>query len=283
MSGRHRGLGRGLGALIPGAATPSGLIQLGVNDIAPNPRQPRHDIGVESLRDLVGSISEHGLLQPLIVTERSPAEAADGPRYQIIAGERRFRAAKALKLDKIPAIVKDVKDEEALVISLIENIQREGLNPIEEAHAFEKLLSNFNFSQDNIAKALGKDKATISNILRLLKLPLDIQKHLAKGDITLGHAKVLLATEDVGKQRKLCQLIIANSLSVRELENAINISIVGISLILRALTMGRLTSIRRPADWFASLNADNSNGGICLTGSFLIPCVFLHWTGGVLC
>jgi len=145
--------------------------------------------------------------------------------FEIIAGERRFRAAKALKLEKIPAIVKDVKDEDALIISLIENIQREGLNPIEEAHAFQKLLDKFNLSQDSVAKAVGKDKTTVSNILRLLKLPTEVQQCIAKGEITLGHAKVILGIEDAQKQRKLCQLVIANSLSVRELENFINVSV----------------------------------------------------------
>ncbi|MFC1709734.1 ParB/RepB/Spo0J family partition protein [Candidatus Omnitrophota bacterium] len=195
-----------------------GILYLETSKVSAGKFQPREDFNDSKLKDLISSVKEKGLLQPILVRKI-------GPGFEIIAGERRFRAAKALKLEKVPVIVKDVNDEEALVISLIENIQREGLNPVEEAHAFQKLLSNFNFSQDNIAKALGKDKATVSNILRLLKLPVDIQKFLAKGEISLGHAKVLLATDDVKKQRKLCQLIIANSLSVRELENKVNIAL----------------------------------------------------------
>lgn len=180
--------------------------------------QPREDFNDQRLQELISSVKEKGVLQPILVRRSDSG-------FEIIAGERRFRAAKALSLDKIPAIIKDVKDDDALVISLVENIQREGLNPIEEAHAFQQLIDKFNFIQDNIAKALGKDKATVSNILRLLKLPEDIQRHIAKDEISLGHAKVLLATDNVQKQRKLCQMVISNSLSVRELENLVNVSL----------------------------------------------------------
>ncbi|MDD5617603.1 MAG: ParB/RepB/Spo0J family partition protein [Candidatus Omnitrophica bacterium] len=180
--------------------------------------QPREEFDSQKLEELISSVKEKGVLQPILVRKSESG-------FEIIAGERRFRAAKALNLDKIPALIKDVKDEDALVISLMENIQREGLNPIEEAHAFQQLIDKFNFSQDSIAKALGKDKATISNILRLLKLPSDIQKHIVKGEISLGHAKVLLATEDAQKQRKLCQMVLSKSLSVRELENLVNVSL----------------------------------------------------------
>lgn len=228
-----RALGKGLAALIgdkqaqtykkpvplfadgESSKTRGEIRYLEIEKVSAGKFQPREDFDDNKLKDLIASIKAKGVLQPILVRK-----VASG--FEIIAGERRFRAASALKLDRIPAIVKDVKDEEALVISLIENIQREGLNPIEEANAFAKLLDNFKFSQDDIARALGKDKTTVSNILRLLKLPADIQKCLAKGEISLGHAKVLLATDDPKKQRKLCQLIISNSLSVRELENKIN-------------------------------------------------------------
>ncbi|MBL7130332.1 MAG: ParB/RepB/Spo0J family partition protein [Candidatus Omnitrophica bacterium] len=230
-----RALGKGLAALIgekqaqtykkpvplfkeEPSKTKGEVLYLEIGKITPGKLQPREDFNDQKLNDLISSVKEKGLLQPILVRRLDSG-------FEIIAGERRFRAAKALRLEKIPAIVKDVKDEDALVISLIENIQREGLNPIEEAHAFQRLLDKFNFKQDDIAKALGKDKATISNILRLLKLPADVQKCLARGEITFGHAKVLLATEDIQKQRKLCQLIISKSLSVRELENIINISV----------------------------------------------------------
>ncbi len=230
-----RALGKGLAALIgekqaqiykkpvplfeEESSTKKGeILYLETNKVSAGKFQPREDFNDRKLKDLIASIKEKGLLQPILVRK-----LASG--YEIIAGERRFRAAKALKLDRVPTIVKDVKDEDALIISLVENIQREGLNPIEEAHAFQKLLGNFNFSQDDIAKALGKDKTTISNILRLLKLPKDLQECLLKDEISLGHAKVLLTTDDVKKQRRLCQLVISNSLSVRELENMVNVTI----------------------------------------------------------
>jgi ParB family chromosome partitioning protein len=193
-------------------------LYLEINKIKRGRLQPREEFDSQKLQELISSVKEKGVLQPILVRKSDTG-------FEIIAGERRFRAAQALHLDKIPAIIKDVKDDDALVISLVENIQREGLNPIEEAHAFQQLLDKFNFSQDDIAQAVGKDKTTISNILRLLKLPPDIQRHIAKGEISLGHAKLLLATEDAQKQRKLCQMVISNSLSVRELENLVNVSL----------------------------------------------------------
>jgi ParB family chromosome partitioning protein len=231
-----RALGKGLAALIgdkqaqtykkpvplfqegDSSAITGGVRYLEIDKIKAGKFQPREDFNDQKLNDLISSVKEKGVLQPILVRKLDSG-------FEIIAGERRFRAAKSIKLDKIPVIVKDVKDEDALIISLIENIQREGLNPIEAAHAFERLLDSFNFSQDDIARALGKDKTTVSNILRLLKLPLDVQQCLSKEEISLGHAKALLATEDAQKQRKLCQMTIAKSLSVRELENLININV----------------------------------------------------------
>ena len=227
-----RALGKGLAALIgvqdarnynkpvsifPTDATQdTGLIRyLDINSIVSGKYQPREDFNDQKLQELIGSIEEKGVLQPILVRK-----VADG--FEIIAGERRYRASRALGLKKIPVIIKEVEDKDALIISLIENIQRQELNPIEEAHAFEQLVDKFSFSQDAIAKALGKDKTTISNILRLLKLPTSIQQLLIKGVLTTGHAKILLGIEDVHKQKKLCGISIAKSLSVRELENLVN-------------------------------------------------------------
>ncbi|MFH1621778.1 MAG: ParB/RepB/Spo0J family partition protein [Candidatus Omnitrophota bacterium] len=195
-----------------------GILYLDTKEVSPGQFQPREDFNDEKLKDLIASVKEKGLLQPILVRK-----LASG--FEIIAGERRFRAARALKLDKIPAIVKDVKDEDALIISLVENIQREGLNPIEEAHAFQKLSDKFSLSQDDISRAVGKDKTTVSNILRLLKLPADVQQCIVKEEITLGHAKLILGVSDIQKQKKLCQLTISKLLSVRELENIINVSL----------------------------------------------------------
>lgn len=228
-----RALGKGLAALIGSqdariytrpvpivksdTAQDTGAIRyLEINSIVSGKYQPREDFNDQMLKELIGSIKEKGVLQPILVRKV-------GLGFEIIAGERRYRASQALGLKRIPVIVKDVEDRDALIISLIENIQRQELNPMEEAHAFHQLLDKFSFSQDAIAKALGKNKTTISNILRLLKLPSSIQQLISKGDLTIGHAKVLLGIEEGSRQKKLCQMILANSLSVRELENLINV------------------------------------------------------------
>ena len=230
-----RALGKGLAALIGeqgvqsykkpvpifGEEPPTqkgDILYIDIEKISSGRFQPRKDFDDLKLKELVSSVKEKGLLQPILVRKSDTG-------FEIIAGERRFRASQALGIKKIPAIVKDVKDEDALIISLMENIQRQELNPIEEARAFEQLTEKFTLSQDDIAKALGKDKATVSNILRLLKLPEDIQRHIAKGILSSGHAKVLLGIEDAQKQRKLCELTISKSLSVRELENLVSVTI----------------------------------------------------------
>lgn len=227
-----RALGKGLAVLIgaqdsraynkPVPIVPTdtthdtGLIRyLDIHSIVSGKYQPREDFNDAMLQELIGSIREKGVLQPILVRKA-------GEGYEIIAGERRYRASRALGLTKIPVIIKEVEDKDALIISLIENIQRQELNPIEEAHAFEQLVNKFSFSQDEVAKALGKDKTTISNMLRLLKLPISIQQFLIKGTLSVGHAKILLSIEDQQKQKKICTLAISNSLSVRELENLVN-------------------------------------------------------------
>ena len=190
----------------------SGILYLDVKRIRAGKLQPRSEFDEEKLKNLVSSIKGNGLIQPIVVRRL-------GENYEIIAGERRFRAIKKLGIEKIPAIMKNVKDREALVISLIENLQREQLNPIEEANAFKKLIDDFKINQDEVAQFIGKDKTTISNTLRLLKLPSEIQQHLKRGHISFGHAKAILSLEDDAKQLQLCRQIISNSLSVRELEN----------------------------------------------------------------
>lgn len=227
-----RALGKGLAALIgaqdaktyarpvpifksKGTQDAGAIRYLEIDSIVSGKYQPREDFNDLRLKELIGSVKEKGVLQPILVRRVDSG-------FEIIAGERRYRASQALGLKKIPVIVKDVEDKDALIISLIENIQRQELNPIEEAHAFQQLLDKFSFNQDAIARALGKDKTTISNILRLLKLPSSIQQFISKGALTIGHAKVLLSIEEGGRQKKLCQMIISNSLSVRELENLVS-------------------------------------------------------------
>lgn len=214
-----RALGKGLSALIPPKeaeyASQETILQIPTTQIKTNKYQPRVAFNQERLNELIGSIKEKGVVQPVLVRR---AEAG----YELIAGERRLRAAKALGMDKVPAIVRNVTDIDMLEISLIENIQREGLNPIEEAHAFQKFITDFNFTQERIAKALSKDSSTISNTIRLLTLPKKIQDHISKGDITAGHAKAILGLPTEMDQLRVCTLVIKKGLSVRETENLVS-------------------------------------------------------------
>lgn len=226
-----RALGRGLAALIgdrqeqafrrsvpiftkDAPRVAGDVVYIDVERISSGKFQPRENFDGEKLQELMSSIKEKGVLQPILIR---PIENG----FEIIAGERRFRACREIGLKKIPVIIKEVSDEDALIISLMENIQRQELNPIEEARAYQQLVESFNLSQDNVAKAVGKNKTTISNMLRLLKLPEAILKYLGNGDISVGHAKALLGIEDSAQQRKFCQITISKSLSVRELENLI--------------------------------------------------------------
>lgn len=215
-----RALGRGLSALIPqrdvvfvknSAET---IVHIPLSQVKANKYQPRAEFNKEKLNDLVNSIKEKGVIQPVLVRK-----TIDG--YELIAGERRIRAAAMLKLENIPAIVKDVNDVDMLEIALIENIQREELNPIEEAKAFERLTVEFNFTQDKIAHTLGKDKSTISNAIRLLGLPQKVQEHVSKCAITAGHAKALLGLPTENEQYRVCNIVINRGLSVRETEKLV--------------------------------------------------------------
>jgi ParB family chromosome partitioning protein len=226
-----KALGRGLSALIssqrsveevlkkeipldPRGPAEKGVLYLEVERIVPNRYQPRVDFNEEQLHELVESVKEKGVLAPILVRR-----VAD--KYEIIAGERRFRAARQLKLDRVPVIVRDVDDKEALVLSIVENIQRQELNPIEEAHAFERLIKDFSFTQEVIAKAVSKDRSTVANLLRLLNLPQEVQKAISSGNLSFGHGKALLGLDSIPQQIKLTQLVLSNSLSVRELETYI--------------------------------------------------------------
>jgi len=214
-------LGRGLSALIPDTKANetiveniSGVTEIEVSKIVKNKYQPRLSFADEAQKELISSIKEKGMIQPVIIRKMENG-------YELIAGERRFRAAKALGMQKVPAIIKDVSDEESLELSLIENIQRENLNPIDEAKAYKRLATEFNMSQDNISIKVGKERATVANSMRLLNLPEDIQGKLSIGEISVGHAKVLLGLENQADQRKLVDKIIKDGLSVRETEKAV--------------------------------------------------------------
>ncbi|MBP7055259.1 MAG: ParB/RepB/Spo0J family partition protein [Candidatus Omnitrophica bacterium] len=219
-----RSLGKGLSALIPPKETVvqtidstsagQSVVSLPISSIKANKYQPRVDFNQDKLKELMDSIREKGVVQPVLVRK-----ATDG--YELIAGERRLRAVSKLGYDTIPAIIKDVGDLDMLEISLIENIQRAELNPLEEANSFQKFITDFNFTQDKIAQVLGKDRSTVANTLRLLMLPKKIQDFLAKESITAGHAKALLALSSEKEQLRMCNLIMKKGLSVREVENRI--------------------------------------------------------------
>lgn len=212
-----KGLGRGIGALIPPKEQfehREDVIYLKVEEVRPNPYQPRENFDSESLEDLVASIKEKGIIQPVLV-RRSPSG------YQLIAGERRLRAAKSLNFKEIPAIIKDATNEESLELALIENIQRQNLNPIEEACAFKHLMEQFSFTQEKIAQAVGKARVSVTNTLRLLKLPTEIQEMLRKNILSFAHGKVLLEIQDSQKQISLARQVLSKGLSVKELESLI--------------------------------------------------------------
>lgn len=212
----RRSLGRGLEALIPPgkAEKYEKTVYLKLDEISPNPYQPRKEFDAQGLEELTQSIKAKGLIQPIIVRRK-------GETYELIAGERRLRAAKLLNIKEIPAIIKDVDGAGSLELSLIENIQREDLNPIEQAHAFQYLVTKFQVTQEQIAEVIGKSRATVTNTLRLLKLPQEIQEEIEQGKISFAHGKLLLELTDSNQQRLLAHRIIANTLSVRDLENIV--------------------------------------------------------------
>jgi len=209
----RRALGKGISALIPDKplAQKHEIVYAQIGQIKPNPFQPREDFNQESINELAQSIKEKGVIQPLLVRR-------SGDSYELIAGERRFRAANLLGLKEIPLIVKEVTDQDSLELALIENIQREALNPIEEAHAYQHLIDKFKVTQERIGEVMGKARASVANTLRLLKLPHEIQSEMKKGRISFAHGRTLLEVEDANQQRKLAQEIITKGLSVRELE-----------------------------------------------------------------
>lgn len=210
-----RGLGRGLGALL--SATPTDedlLIEVPVSQIDVNPNQPRKSFNSKTLEELVASIRTSGVIQPVLVRRH-------GGAYQLIAGERRWRAARLAGLERIPAIVREATDAQSLELALVENLLREDLNPMEAAEAYQKLLAQFGWTQEELAHRIGKDRTSIANSLRLLRLPEEIQADLRAGRLTMGHARALLALTSVADQLKLRNEILANDWSVRTAEDSI--------------------------------------------------------------
>jgi ParB family transcriptional regulator, chromosome partitioning protein len=223
----QRGLGRGLGALIPNSSNDSEVagniesrvFELGMEKIEANKNQPRRTFNEESLSELAESIREFGVIQPIIVRKLNGDE-----KYEIIAGERRFRASKQVGLTSIPAIINNnIDDTSSLVMALIENIHREDLSPIEQAHSYKQLLDEFNITHEDLSKRVGKSRATITNSIRILNLPVSVQKLIDEGKVTAGHAKVLVSLKKADDQLLIAELIIKNDLSVREVEKIVNL------------------------------------------------------------
>ena len=235
MDLKKKALGKGLSALIPDTymktvefekkaqteatfSAESGIQEIPIASIKPNRVQPRHRFADDKIDELAASIKEQGILQPIIVKK-------SGDGYELVCGERRARAAQKCGLDKIPAIVKDLADEKLLEWALVENIQREDLNPIEEAQAYIKLLEERSFTQDDLAKKLGKDRSTIANTIRLMRLPQDILEGLIDGRLQAGHARALLALLTPEHQRQLAKRIMEDKLSVRQVEELVGRSV----------------------------------------------------------
>ena len=216
---RKSGLGRGLDALIPTAESqlPSGSVTfIPVDQIQPNPRQPRSHFDPEELTELSASIRAHGVIQPLLVTR----DDSDG-KYILIAGERRLLAAREAALDVVPAIIREVTQQELVELALVENVQRADLGPLETAEAYRQLVEEFNLSHEQIAEQVGKSRVTVTNTLRLLKLPASVQEALAKNEISEGHARALLALPSPQAQSAALQTILLKSLNVRQTEELV--------------------------------------------------------------
>jgi len=218
-------LGRGLNSLIPSKKNTKESIgsdmmtdsreqvfEVELGKIKPNPRQPRKDFDRSSLEDLINSIKVHGIIQPLIALK-------DGDNFQLIAGERRLRAAKILDMKKAPVIIRSATDQENLELALVENVQRQNLNPIEKAYGYQQLVDEFDLKQDDVAKKVGQSRAAVANTLRLLSLPVEIQESIQAGKISEGHAKALLSVKTEEEQQRLFRDILRNNLNVRVAES----------------------------------------------------------------
>jgi len=220
MVAKSKRLGRGLGALISdesdaaflGNEIPQKFQEIDVRMITPNPFQPREDYDPQSMEDLKNSIAEKGVIQPITVREKDN-------RYELIAGERRLRAVKELGYERIPAFIIEIDtDDEMLEIALIENIQREDLNPIDIARGYQRLIQELNLTQEQVAQKVGKERSTVANLLRLLKLPDGIQESLRRGEISMGHARALLGVENPDRLQEIWKHAVRKKLSVREVE-----------------------------------------------------------------
>ena len=220
----RRVLGRGLSALLSDTAgtTNEDLLEIDIDLIEPSPAQPRTHFDEGRLEELAQSIRSNGIVQPLLVRRR-------GARYQLVAGERRWRAAQRAGLQRVPAVVREIPDDKLLELALVENIQRQELNAIEEAHAYKRLIETLGLTQETVAQRVGRDRSFVTNYLRLLRLPEDIQRLVEEEKLSMGHARALLGVDDADIQRRVARNVIEQSLSVRETERAIKRIIGGAS------------------------------------------------------
>src|SRR6188474_405735 len=217
MTDKRPALGRGLSALIPDAAPPSAgerALEVDSDLLRPNRFQPRTHIDDAKIDELARSIRSNGIIQPIVV------RSVDGG-YEIVAGERRWRASQRAGLLKVPVVVRDIPDERLLAAALIENIQREDLNPIEEAHAYRRLSDEFGLTQEQIAESVGKDRSSVANYVRLLRLPAEVRDHVGAGTLSMGHARALLGLPDDAAQLRVGRDVVAKALSVRETETLV--------------------------------------------------------------
>jgi ParB family chromosome partitioning protein len=218
---RRSGLGKGLGALIPTEVVvdrSSSLREVPISSIKPNPLQPRSHFDEDAMSSLAASIKELGILQPVLVRETSPSTPDE---YELIAGERRWRAARRAGLQKIPVLVQVADDPHSLEQALVENLHRQDLNVLEESAAYQQLIEEFHYTHEQVATRVGKSRAAVTNILRLLQLPAGVQRLLAEGQITPGHARALLGTPDRAYQESLAKLVVADGLTVRMVEDLV--------------------------------------------------------------
>lgn len=241
MSGR-RALGKGLGALIGEgreALAPEGggrLRELALDDIAVNPRQPRREFDQQELEELAASIRSLGMVQPVVVRPLA-GDAGQGPRFELIAGERRLRAARLAGLERVPALVRPADELAALEIALAENVAREDLNPIEEAQAYAALVDEFGLTHERVAELVGRSRAAVTNLLRLLDLPDEVQAMIERGELSEGHGRALLALPDHGDRRRVAAAVVREGLTVRQTE----------ALVRRLAARGDEGRDRRPA------------------------------------
>ncbi|GED57261.1 ParB/RepB/Spo0J family partition protein [Brevibacillus formosus] len=226
-----RGLGKGLNALITSNLIEEGeqVKEVSVNEIRPNPYQPRKEFEQSAIEELAQSIKEHGIIQPLIVRKSIKG-------YELVAGERRLRAAKVAGLKEVPVVVKAYTDQQLMEIALIENLQRENLNPLEEAEAYDKLISHHDYTQEQLAQKIGKSRPHVANMLRLLQLPEKIRKMVSAAELSMGHSRALLGVTDKKVQQQLANDVVEKGLSVRQLEE-----------LVKQLNVSRETKKKKPA------------------------------------